>query len=334
VAAVTLDRVSKVFGDFKAVDDVSLEVADRDFLVLLGPSGCGKTTALRLIAGFERPTSGTISIGGKVVNDLPPKERDVAMVFQSYALYPHKTTFQNVEYPLKTRKVPKAARRTQVEGAASMLRLSELLDRKPGQMSGGQRQRVAVARAIVRDPSVFLMDEPLSNLDAKLRQETRAELLRLHQRLAATIVYVTHDQVEAMTMATRVALMSNGQLQQVGPPQEVYERPANVFVAQFLGTPPMNVFPAGLVEPGAHLVGVRPEHLHLDPDGPVAAKVVLVEALGHERHVTCTVEGGNRIVVRIAGDAPHPAMGDDVHLRAEPHHRHRFDATTGERIES
>jgi ABC-type sugar transport system ATPase subunit len=334
VAAVSLDAVTKSFGEFVAVDQVSLDVADRDFLVLLGPSGCGKTTVLRLIAGFERPTSGRISIGGVVVNDLPPKERDVAMVFQSYALYPHKTTFQNVEYPLKTRRVPKDSRRARVEEAAGLLRLSDLLNRKPGQMSGGQRQRVAVARAIVREPSVFLMDEPLSNLDAKLRQETRAELLRLHDRLAATIVYVTHDQVEAMTMATRVALMNMGRLQQVGPPQEVYERPANVFVAQFLGTPPMNVFPSGLVEPGPHLVGVRPEHLHLDPAGPIAARVVLVEALGHERHVTCTVGDGERIVVRIAGDDDAPSMGDEVHLRAEPHHRHRFDAATGERIDT
>jgi ABC-type sugar transport system ATPase subunit len=333
VAAVSLQAVTKSFGDFTAVDSLDLEVADREFLVLLGPSGCGKTTALRLVAGFERPTSGTVSIGGVVMNDLPPKDRDVAMVFQSYALYPHKTVFQNVEYPLKTRKVAKTSRRHQVEEATGMLRLSDLLDRKPGQMSGGQRQRVAVARAIVRDPAVFLMDEPLSNLDAKLRQETRAELLRLHERLAATILYVTHDQVEAMTMATRVALMSQGRLQQLGPPQAVYDTPANVFVAQFLGTPPMNVFPPGVVEPGPHKVGVRPEHLHVDPAGPVTAQVALVEALGHERHLTCAV-AGERVVVRITDDQVLPAMGQEVRLRADERHRHRFDATTGKRIPS
>jgi multiple sugar transport system ATP-binding protein len=329
MSAVTLDAVSKRFGDTVAVDSVSLEVADRDFLVLLGPSGCGKTTVLRLVAGFERATAGTISIGGVVVNDLPPKKRDVAMVFQSYALYPHKTVFQNVEFPLKTRKVVKAERAEQVEATAAMLQLSNLLTRKPGQMSGGQRQRVAVARAIVRHPKVFLMDEPLSNLDAKLRQETRGELLRLHERLSATILYVTHDQVEAMTMANRVAVMHQGRLQQVGPPQEVYDRPANVFVAQFLGTPPMNIFPPGVVETGDHLVGVRPEHLVLDPAGPVVARVVLVEELGHERHLTCQLGEGERIVVRAASGEPGPGMGEEIRLHAPERHRQRFDADTG-----
>ncbi|MEY2460174.1 MAG: sn-glycerol 3-phosphate transport system ATP-binding protein, partial [Acidimicrobiaceae bacterium] len=277
MAQVRLEHITKSFGEgtaaLKAVDDVSLDVEDHDFMILLGPSGCGKSTLLRMIAGLENPTSGDIFIGDVKVNDVEPKLRDVAMVFQSYALYPHKTAQANIEFPLKVRGESKADRAVKAKSAAEALGLTEYLDRKPGQLSGGQRQRVALARAIVRQPSVFCMDEPLSNLDAKLRSETRAELVDLHRRLDATIIYVTHDQVEAMTMGTRVAVMSRGHLQQIGTPQEVYARPATVFVATFIGTPPMNVMPAGLFERGDTLVGVRPEHLRVVANGGLPATV-------------------------------------------------------------
>jgi multiple sugar transport system ATP-binding protein len=339
MAGVSFEAVTKRFGDVTAVDSFDLEIADREFLVLLGPSGCGKSTVLRMLAGLELLSSGRIELAGAAIDHVEPRDRDIAMVFQSYALYPHKTVAANIEFPLKARGVPKPDRAAAVADAAAMLGLSELLDRKPGQLSGGQRQRVALARAVVRRPAVFLMDEPLSNLDAKLRGDTRAELIALHQRLEATILYVTHDQVEAMTMATRVALMNQGKLQQVGPPQEVYDRPANTFVAGFLGTPPMNLFPPGAVEPGDTIVGVRPEKVRLTVDGDgdgddadgVTAKVVLVEALGHERLVICELEGGKRVVVR-AHESP-AQEGDSVVLTSDPHDRHRFDADTGERLE-
>jgi ABC-type sugar transport system ATPase subunit len=332
MSGVLLDHVTKRFDDVTAVSDLSLEVADREFLVLLGPSGCGKSTVLRMVAGLERPTSGHVSIGDKVVDDVAPKERDVAMVFQSYALYPHKTVFENIEFPLKTRRVPKAERAEQVGRAAEMLELTPYFKRKPGQLSGGQRQRVALARAIVRQPEAFLMDEPLSNLDAKLRGETRAELIALHQRLGATILYVTHDQVEAMTMGTRVAIMDAGVLQQVGPPQEVYDRPANTFVARFIGTPPMDLFPPHTIEDGDAIVGVRPEHVTIDTDGSLWARVTLVEALGHERHVSCALDDDTPIVVRVPSHVSVPAEGADVRLGALAGHRHHFDAVTGTRI--
>ena len=246
-----LDAVTKEFDGVPAVEDVTLDVADHDFMILLGPSGCGKSTLLRMIAGLEDPTAGDIYIGGVHVNDVEPKQRDVAMVFQSYALYPHKTVQANIEFPLKVRKVAEGAAGRRGAGPPRTPSTStEYLGRKPGQLSGGQRQRVALARAIVRQPAVFCMDEPLSNLDAKLRTETRAELVALHQRLSSTFIYVTHDQVEAMTMGAHVAVMSRGRIEQVGTPQEVYARPATVFVAQFIGTPPMNIFPPGMVEPG------------------------------------------------------------------------------------
>jgi len=336
MAGVMFAGVTKRFGDVTAVRSFDLDVADRDFLVLLGPSGCGKSTVLRMVAGLERPTEGTVSIGGAVVNDVAPKARDIAMVFQSYALYPHKTCYENIEFPLKTRHVAKATRDQSVKEAAGLLGLTPLLDRKPGAMSGGQRQRVALARAIVRQPAVFLMDEPLSNLDAKLRSETRAELIALHERLHATFVYVTHDQVEAMTMGSRVAVMNEGVLQQVGRPQDVYEKPANTFVAGFIGTPPMNLFPAGALEPGNHMVGVRPEHLTLRKAGAnelPAATVTLVEELGHERHVTCKMPDGAIVIARVPGEVAAPSEGSRVLLTAEPRHRHRFDAETGNRIE-
>src|SRR6187431_1664388 len=240
MATVTFDNVNKVYGDFHAVKDLNLEIGDGEFMVLVGPSGCGKTTSLRMIAGLEEISSGTLRIGDRVVNDVAPKDRDIAMVFQSYALYPHMSVRDNMAFGLKLRKVPKADIEKRVNDAAGILNLEKLLDRKPKELSGGQRQRVALGRAIVREPAVFLMDEPLSNLDAKLRVQTRAEIARLHQRLGTTTIYVTHDQVEAMTMGDRIAVMRDGVLQQIGTPQELYDHPLNRFVAGFIGSPSMN----------------------------------------------------------------------------------------------
>ena len=240
MATVTFEHVNKQYGDFLAVNDLNLEIGDGEFMVLVGPSGCGKTTSLRMIAGLEEITSGTLRIGDRVVNDVPPKDRDIAMVFQSYALYPHMSVRENLAFGLKLRKVPKPEIERRVNEAAETIQLQKLLDRKPKELSGGQRQRVALGRAIVREPAVFLMDEPLSNLDAKLRVQTRAEIARLHQRLETTMVYVTHDQVEAMTMGTRIAVMNEGLLQQVGTPQTLYDEPINRFVAGFIGSPSMN----------------------------------------------------------------------------------------------
>jgi multiple sugar transport system ATP-binding protein len=332
VADVRLQSLTKVFDGVTAVDDVSLDIGDHDFMILLGPSGCGKSTLLRMIAGLEDPTSGEVVIGGRRMNDVEPKERDVAMVFQSYALYPHKTVQANIEFPLKVRGVPKAERAQQAQQAAATLGLTEYLGRKPGQLSGGQRQRVALARAIVRRPAVFCMDEPLSNLDAKLRGETRAELVALHARLDSTFVYVTHDQVEAMTMGTHVAVMSRGRLEQVGTPQEVYARPASVFVAQFIGTPPMNVFPAGLVERSELLVGVRPEHLRLDPSGAVRGTVTLVEHLGHETLVHVRV-GETAVAARLDAAVHVPAVGEETGLGFDAAHLHRFSPSDGRRVD-
>src|SRR5215207_4541424 len=267
MAGVRFDHVTKRFGDVLAVDDLDLHVEAREFLVLLGPSGCGKSTALRMIAGLEEPTEGSIRLGDRRVDGVDPKDRDLSMVFQSYALYPHKSVRQNIEFPLRSRKVPAAEREQLVADVASQLGLTGLLNRKPRQLSGGQRQRVALARAIVRRPAVFLMDEPLSNLDAKMRTSTRAELVELHSRLGTTFVYVTHDQVEAMTMASRVAVMNEGALQQVGPPQAVYDRPENVFVAQFIGSPPMNVLTGHVVdEAGVRKVQVAGGTLTVTPE--------------------------------------------------------------------
>jgi multiple sugar transport system ATP-binding protein len=362
MARVVLDHVTKRFGDVTAVDDLCLEIEDREFLVLLGPSGCGKSTALRMIAGLESLTEGRIAIGDRVVNDVEPKDRDIAMVFQSYALYPHMTVERNIEFPLRSRKVPDGERKPLVDEAARALGLEDLLDRKPAQLSGGQRQRVALARAIVRRPAAFLMDEPLSNLDAKLRVQTRAELIELQRRLDATVVYVTHDQVEAMTMGHRIAIMSDGVLQQVGPPQDVYERPANLFVARFIGAPPMNTVtgtvttegdatflatPGGRIEvPGSFgaaarsssttevVLGVRPEHLDLDPAGQIEARVAVVESLGHERHIVCRLADDQMVIVRQAADAVRPAEGEAVRLHADPAGVHLFDAATGVRLEA
>ena len=359
---VALRNITKRFGSgsnaVTAVDDLTLEVADQEFLVLLGPSGCGKSTALRMIAGLEDPTSGTIELGGRDVTDVEAKDRDIAMVFQSYALYPHMDVRKNIEFPLASRKVDKTEREKLVKEAARALDLDKLLDRKPAQLSGGQRQRVALARAIVRRPLVFLMDEPLSNLDAKLRVQTRAELIELQRRLEATVIYVTHDQVEAMTMGHRIAIMNDGVLQQVGPPQDVYDRPANVFVARFIGSPAMNTFggrvddsrtsvvirsgagtlamPPGIERKAGTVVtiGIRPEAFRIVDDGPVKANVTLVESLGHERQVLCRLEGGTDIViVRLAADAPAPADGDSITLTARATDVHLFDDETGGRLD-
>jgi multiple sugar transport system ATP-binding protein len=354
---VAFHGVSKRFGDTVAVDDLTLEVEDREFLVLLGPSGCGKTTALRMLAGLEEPTSGTIEIGSRIVNGVEPKLRDIAMVFQSYALYPHMSVRKNIEFPLKSRHVPSAERRAMVDEASRAVGLEDLMERKPGQLSGGQRQRVALARAIVRRPQVFLMDEPLSNLDAKLRVQTRAELIELQRRLATTVVYVTHDQVEAMTMGDRIAIMSAGRLQQIAPPQEVYARPANLFVARFIGNPPMNTvagrvvdagieLPGGVVpcppgmleamrERGIHeaVIGVRPEHLRIEAEGIVPATVTVIESLGHERHVVCRLVDGQMIIVRQTSDVVPPTEGSTVQLTTDPATLHLFDAQTEERLD-
>jgi ABC-type sugar transport system ATPase subunit len=367
---VALNGVTKRFGDVTAVCDVTLEVEDKEFLVLLGPSGCGKSTVLRLIAGLEAPTEGTIEIGERIVNDVEPKERDVAMVFQSYALYPQMTARRNVEFPLKNQGMPKDERARRVDEVADALELNEVLDRRPAQMSGGQRQRVALARAIVRRPEAFLMDEPLSNLDAKLRTQTRTELIELQRRLATTVVYVTHDQVEGMTMGHRVAVMDKGLIQQVGPPTEIYDHPANLFVAGFIGNPPMNVVVgtpriervvrAGTAEhtvviesPGGAIpltldqqeavcasgateiaIGVRPEHVVIDADGPLAASVAVVEALGYENHVVCRLGDGQQVLIRLRAGFTPPKEGDCIQISADPHHLHAFDAVTGARIGS
>ncbi len=341
MSGVTFDSVSKAFGKTLAVKDFTLDVRDGEFMVLLGPSGCGKTTALRMIAGLEEVTTGYLSIGDRVVNHIPPKERDIAMVFQSYALYPHMTVRKNIESPLvanRSGRVPPIEREERVSEAAEILGLTEYLGRKPGELSGGQRQRVALARAIVRRPEVFLMDEPLSNLDAKLRTQTRLEIVELHKRLGTTFVYVTHDQVEAMTMADRIAVIADGTVQQVGPPQEVYDHPSNLFVARFIGSPPMNTItgthspgpaagvvstPSGDIDLGGHAqglthghpvtVGIRPEHLRAEPISETAepsreltGTVLATELLGHETHLIISLDS-QRFVVRHPSTADHGA---------------------------
>jgi multiple sugar transport system ATP-binding protein len=343
MAAVTLDHVNKVYPNgFQAVHDLSMDIGEGEFMVLVGPSGCGKTTALRMVAGLEEITDGTLSIGGKVVNDQTPKERDIAMVFQNYALYPHMTVAANIGFGLKLRKLPKPEIAAKVKETAEILGLSQWLDRKPGQLSGGQRQRVAMGRAIVREPSVFLMDEPLSNLDAKLRVQMRAEVQRIQRRINVATVYVTHDQVEAMTMGDRVAVMRSGVLQQVDQPQVLYSHPDNLFVAAFIGSPAMNLYEASLTEDAATvrlgsqdiqlpqpvreahpalaayagkkvILGLRPEHLPAAGNGtagPALAGIVdLVEALGSELLVHFTIDARR---VRAEG-----AASDDEDATAE-----------------
>jgi multiple sugar transport system ATP-binding protein len=325
MATVTYDHVTKRFGDFVAVNDLNLAVRDSEFLVLVGPSGCGKTTALRMLAGLEEQTTGDIRIGERVVNDVPPKDRDIAMVFQNYALYPHMSVYDNIAFGLKLRGMPKQEIDRRVQEVGKMLGIGQLLKRKPKELSGGQRQRVAVGRAIAREPAVFLMDEPLSNLDAKLRIQTRAMLQQLHQRIRRTTIYVTHDQVEAMTMGDRIAVMNDGKLQQLDTPETLHERPANLFVAGFIGSPSMNFFPAKVVGSNGQAVadagffkapvggkaaeavgrdvilGIRPEDINdmaterQDGQLPLDAKVEVVEFLGNELQLLLSADSTNFI---------------------------------------
>jgi len=304
MAPITFEHVTKRFDETTAVADLDIEVADGEFLVLVGPSGCGKTTALRMLAGLEDITSGRILIGDRVVNNIAPGARDVAMVFQSYALYPHMTVYQNLAFSLRNFGVPKAEIDRRVRQTADVLELGELLKRKPRQLSGGQRQRVALGRAIVREPQGFLMDEPLSNLDAALRVQTRAEILRLQERLGTTTIYVTHDQIEAMTMGDRIAVMNKGELQQLGTPEDLYEHPANTFVAQFIGSPAMNMLPSAVLGVGGtgQLAGFRPAHVRLGNGRAGAhrydASVEVVEYLGVEQFAFLRL-GDHEIVVKL-----------------------------------
>jgi multiple sugar transport system ATP-binding protein len=347
VADIQFTHVTKVYGnDVAAVRDLNLDIAEGEFMVLVGPSGCGKTTALRMVAGLEEITAGEIRIGGRVVNDLAPRDRDIAMVFQNYALYPHKSVYENLVFGLRMRKVPKDEQRQRVEHIAAKLGLADMLDRRPAQLSGGQRQRVAMGRAIVREPKAFLMDEPLSNLDAKLRVQMRAEIARIQQALTVTTLYVTHDQVEAMTMGHRVAVMRDGILQQVDTPQRLYDAPANLFVASFVGSPPMNLFEATVEQQGSRLtvggiaielpadvlgerpalarydgrriaVGIRPEDVREASgwDGArLRGRILLVEALGSEQlvHIEIAATPLERSdLVDTAGQPPGPSLGVD-----------------------
>ena len=318
MATVEFKQVVKSYakGDRPAVAGFDLTVSDGEFLVLVGPSGCGKSTTLRMVAGLETPTSGNIFINGKDVTRLPPKDRDIAMVFQNYALYPHMTVAENMSFALRLRGFAKDEISRRVTAAAETLGLSQYLKRLPKALSGGQRQRVALGRAIVREPAVFLFDEPLSNLDAKMRVEMRAEIIRLHNRLGATMIYVTHDQTEAMTMGQRIVVMNEGRIQQVAKPLDLYERPANLFVAGFIGTPPMNVFPAGTIAPG--IVGLRPEHISIAAaaqECDMTAEVDFVESLGSETLVHVLFRGA-AVVVRAPGFAAF-RPGDKVRLHPD-----------------
>lgn len=365
MASVTYNNVIKSFGDVEVIKNLNFTVEDKEFLVLVGPSGCGKTTALRMLAGLEEITAGEILIGDRVVNDVAPKDRDIAMVFQSYALYPHMSVYDNMAFGLKLRKTPKEEIKRRVNEAAEILDITHLLDRKPRQLSGGQRQRVAVGRAIVREPKVFLFDEPLSNLDAKLRVQMRAEISKLHQRLQTTFIYVTHDQTEAMTMASRIAVINKGILQQLDTPQMLYDHPANLFVAGFIGSPSMNFFPGTISVSGGKVAvdmdgfkvqipdalaapykdmgdkkiifGIRPENIH-DPDfappnihgEKVAAKVDVTELMGNETFLYL-VNGKNTFIARV-DPRSHKRVGDDVQVIFDMDKFHIFDVETEEAI--
>jgi multiple sugar transport system ATP-binding protein len=364
MASVTYDHVSKEFGDVVAVNDLTLNIDDKEFIVLVGPSGCGKTTALRMLAGLEEVSKGEVRIGDRVVNDVPPKDRDIAMVFQSYALYPHMSVYDNMAFGLKLRKTPKQDIKRRVQEAAEILGIQDLLDRKPRQLSGGQRQRVALGRAIVREPKVFLFDEPLSNLDAKLRSAMRSEITKLHQRLATTFIYVTHDQAEAMTMATRIAVINKGVLQQLDTPQVLYDRPDNMFVAGFIGSPAMNFFKAKIRKDGKGLIaeagafkvpmpndrkaynnyidkpvvmGIRPEDIFnpaFVPPGihsaPVETKVDVTELMGNEIFLYL-LAGQDNIVARVDPRTDF-RMGDKVQVAFNIDKVHLFDVDTEKAI--
>ena len=347
MAGVTTRELRKSYGAVEVIHGLDLDVADGEFVVLVGPSGCGKSTLLRMIAGLESITSGKIAIGERVVNHLPPAERDIAMVFQNYALYPHKTVAANMGFALKLRGMPKREVRKKVKRAADILGLTPYLDRYPRALSGGQRQRVAMGRAIVRDPQVFLFDEPLSNLDAKLRVQMRTEIRELHQRLSTTTVYVTHDQIEAMTMADKIVVLNGGHIEQVGAPLDLYDRPANVFVAGFIGSPSMNLIegrvaggavealgvklplPAEVEEGREVIYGVRPEHLRLADDG-IPGTVVVVEPTGLEIHVV--VRAGGRELVGLFRERHPFRPGQPIHLAPDPAAVHLFDKATGARL--
>ncbi len=347
MAEIQLRNLNKRWGSFVAVDDFNLTIADQEFLVLLGPSGCGKTTTMRMIAGLEDATSGDIIVDGKRVNDLDPKDRDVAMVFQSYALYPNMDVYENIRFPLKVRKTDQSDHKAAVMRAAEMVELTDFLHRRPAELSGGQRQRVALARAIVRKPNVFLMDEPLSNLDAKLRVSTRAQIKNLSHELKVTTIYVTHDQIEAMTLADRVVVMNKGIVQQVGTPTDIYDMPANAFVAGFIGSPAMNLMEGtlknGVFEgknvrieglPAGHggpvTLGFRAEDASLAQTGEIAAPVYSMELLGEATMITLRAGGG---LVSVKADKEYRAdIGSPVAISVPPAICHLFDATTGERL--
>jgi multiple sugar transport system ATP-binding protein len=350
MAHVVLKDLVKTYGSFKAVNDVSLTVNDGEFVALVGPSGCGKTTTLNLVAGLIPITSGDIVIGDRVVNDLDPKDRDIAMVFQNYALYPQKTVYKNLAFPLQMRKLPKDEIDRKVREAARVLDMTHLLERKPRELSGGQQQRVALGRALVRDPAVFLMDEPLSNLDAKLRVQMRSEIKQNHQRLKTTTVYVTHDQIEAMTMADRIVVMHDGVIEQIGTPLELYDRPANLFVAGFIGSPAMNMI-AGKMDGNSFIaadgtritlskappnsagrpvtLGVRPEHFHLDANG-VGAEVLTVEPTGSETQVVARFAGQE--IMGAFRERITTQPGELLKITPEPGAVHLFDTESGQRI--
>lgn len=357
MSAITLTGVGKSFGSVRAVDNVNIQINAGEFLSILGPSGCGKTTVLRMLAGLEQPSEGEIAIGGKVVNELPPSKRDIAMVFQTYALYPHMTVGGNIEYPLKKRRVAKAERAERVRNAAALLELEELLQRKPRELSGGQQQRVALGRALVREPEVFLLDEPLSNLDAKLRSHMRAELIQLHRRIGKTMVYVTHDQLEAMTMSDRIAVLNDGKLQQIASPAEIYACPGNEFVAGFIGTPAMNLLEGSISGDGGEFrcddwripvsraamsaeavstigdaavkLGFRPEDVAVAEQG-IPARVAVVEPIGHEVIVVFD-SNDNKIVGRFAPDTRLQA-NDTVRLAPRSDKLHLFATSDGRRL--
>ena len=346
MAGIKFDHVWKRFGDFTALKDLNIEIGDQEFLVLVGPSGCGKTTALRCLAGLEEITDGHIYIGDRDVTDMPPKDRDIAMVFQSYGLYPTMTVYENIRFPLKVRGIPQADHHERVMRAAKTVELTEFLDRKPAALSGGQRQRVALARAIVRKPKVFLMDEPLSNLDAKLRVSTRAQIKNLHHELKTTTIYVTHDQIEAMTLADRVVVMSRGEVQQLGTPLDIYDRPANAFVAAFIGNPAMNlmqgvlsggVFEAanvripGLAGPdGPVTLGFRAEDAGIAASGEIAAPIYSMELLGDASMATVQA-GGALVAVKAAKDYA-GQIGQPIAAHVPASICHLFDAKTGVRL--
>ncbi|KRA25782.1 ABC transporter [Microbacterium sp. Root61] len=359
MGTIQLTGIGRSFKSTVAARDIDLTIEDGEFVVLLGPSGCGKTTLLRMIAGLLEPTTGRILLDGEDITDLPSKKRDLAMVFQSYALYPHLSVGKNLGFPLRVQKLPKEEVQRRVQEVADSLEIGHLLDRKPKELSGGQRQRVAVGRALVRAPKAFLMDEPLSNLDAKLRTQTRHELTALHRRLGATFVYVTHDQVEAMTMATKIVVLNAGSIEQYGTPEQVYDRPESVFVAGFLGSPAMNLLDARVIDLGGMVavtadgiagdlwtgttreidvvLGIRPEHLEITDASrtglgvTLIGRVEIVENLGGEQIVTCAT-GIGRVHVRTSREI-RVAAGDEISLHALPEHVHLFDRSSGRRLE-